>query len=45
MKYYEKATEIEPDNQDYWANLFRVYTSLGMDQKAEEAMKKAGLDS
>lgn len=41
--YYEKATEIEPDNKQYWRNLFRVYTSLGMNDKAQEAMEKAGM--
>lgn len=43
MKYYEKATEIEPDNQSYWRALFQVYTSLGMNDKAEAAMEKAGM--
>lgn len=45
MGYYEKAAEIEPDNQEYWKRLFEIYTTLGMDKKAREAMKKAGLDS
>lgn len=44
MNYYEKATELEPDNQQYWRDLFRVYTNLGMNEKAEEAMKKAGME-
>lgn len=44
MEYYENAAEIDPDNQDYWKNLFSIYTALGMDQKAEEAMKKAGMN-
>ena len=43
MGYYEKATEIEPDNQDYWRSLFQVYTSLGLNEKAEAAMEKAGM--
>ncbi|MEP6363747.1 MAG: tetratricopeptide repeat protein, partial [Balneola sp.] len=43
MKNYEKATEIEPDNQSYWRSLFQVYTSLGMNEKAEAAMEKAGM--
>lgn len=43
MKSYEKATEIEPDNKDYWNSLFRVYTALGMNEKAEAALKKAGM--
>ncbi|MGM0589701.1 MAG: tetratricopeptide repeat protein [Bacteroidota bacterium] len=42
-KYYEKATEIEPNNKQFWSNLFRVYTSLGMNEKAQEAMEKAGM--
>jgi len=44
MKYYEIAAEIDPDNQEYWKNLFSIYTALGMDQKAEEAMQKAGMN-
>lgn len=43
MGYYEKASEIEPDNQSYWRSLFQVYTSLGMNEKAEAAMEKAGM--
>ena len=43
MKYYEKATELKPDNQEYWRSLFQIYTSLGMNEKAEAAMKKAGM--
>lgn len=44
MKYYESAAEIDPDNQEYWKNLFSIYTALGMDKKAEEAMQKAGMN-
>lgn len=43
MKYYEKATEIEPNNKSYWESLYRVYVALGMDEKAKEAEKKAGM--
>ncbi len=43
MENYEKATELDPENTEYWGALFRVYTSLGMNEKAEEAMKKAGM--
>jgi len=43
MKSYEKATEIQPDNKDYWNSLFRVYTALGMNDKAEAALEKAGM--
>jgi tetratricopeptide (TPR) repeat protein len=42
-KYYEKATEIDPDNKQYWESLFRVYVALGMDEKAKEAQQKAGM--
>lgn len=44
MKYYEKAAEIKPDNKEYWRSLFQIYTTLGMDKKAQEAMKKAGMN-
>lgn len=43
MVNYERATEINPDNKEYWTSLFRVYTTLGMLEKAEAAMEKAGL--
>ncbi|NGP88547.1 tetratricopeptide repeat protein [Fodinibius halophilus] len=43
MGYYEKAAEIKPENKDYWKSLFSIYTVLGMDKKAKEAMKKAGM--
>ena len=43
MKYYEKATEINPENQEYWRALYQIYVALGMDQKAKEAEQKAGL--
>lgn len=44
MGYYEKAAEIDPDNTEYWKRLFEIYTTLGMDEKAKEAMQKAGMD-
>lgn len=44
MKYYEGAAEVDPDNEEYWRSLFSIYTSLGMDEKAKEAMKKAGME-
>jgi hypothetical protein len=43
MKFYEKAAELDPDNQNYWASLFRIYTTLDMREKAEEAMEKSGM--
>lgn len=43
MKYYERATEIDPDNKQYWQSLYRVYVALGMDEKAKEAEEKAGM--
>lgn len=43
LKYYERAAEIKPDNQEYWKSLFSIYTALGMDKKAQEAMQKAGM--
>jgi tetratricopeptide (TPR) repeat protein len=43
MGYYEKAAEIDPENQEYWRSLFSIYTTLGMDEKARDAMEKAGM--
>lgn len=43
LPYYEKAVEIMPNEKDYWMTLFRVYTTLGMTDKAQVAMEKAGL--
>lgn len=43
MVNYEKAVELDPENTQYWATLFRIYTTLDMREKAEEAMNKAGM--
>lgn len=43
MEYYEKAAELDPDNTRYWETLSRVYLQLDMQEKAEEAMQKAGM--
>lgn len=43
QKYYERATEIQPDNEQFWESLYRVYVALGLDEKAKEAEEKAGL--
>ncbi|MEQ9310863.1 MAG: tetratricopeptide repeat protein [Balneolaceae bacterium] len=43
MTYYERATELDPDNTSYWGSLFRIYTLLDMRDKAEAAMEKAGM--
>jgi len=42
-QYYEKAAEIDPDQPEYWESLFQVYTTLGMEEKAQDAMEKAGM--
>lgn len=44
-QYYERAAEINPDNPENWQSLFQVYTALGMEEEAEEAMQKAGMDN
>lgn len=41
LPYYEKAAELKPENKDYWNSLFRLYTSLNMMDKANEAYDKA----
>ncbi|MDG5767334.1 tetratricopeptide repeat protein [Balneolales bacterium ANBcel1] len=42
LPHYEKAAELEPDDQEHWMSLFRVYTNLGMNEKAEHARERAG---
>lgn len=42
-QYYERAAEIDPDTPEYWESLFQVYTTLGMEEEAREAMEKAGM--
>lgn len=43
MEYYEKAVELDPENQSYWRSLYRIYLQLDMQEKAEEAAEKAGM--
>lgn len=43
LVYYERAAEIDPDNPENWESLFQVYTNLGMEEEAMEAMERAGL--
>ncbi|MEX0929899.1 MAG: tetratricopeptide repeat protein [Balneolales bacterium] len=43
LPYYERAAELQPDNEENWLALFRVYTQLGMTEEAEDAQEKAGL--
>lgn len=43
MGYYERATEINPGETSYWESLFSIYTTLGMDEQAQEAAEKAGI--
>lgn len=44
LTYYERAAEINPDNPENWQSLFQVYTTLNMEEEAEEAMRRAGFD-
>lgn len=44
-QYYERAAEINPENPENWQSLFQVYTALGMEEEAEAAMEKAGMDN
>lgn len=43
LPYNERAAELDSANTDYWMFLFRIYTMLGMTEKALEAQQKAGL--
>jgi tetratricopeptide (TPR) repeat protein len=42
LVYYERAAELNPDNPENWQSLFQVYTTLGMEEEAMEAMERAG---
>lgn len=44
-QYYERAAEIDPENPENWRSLFQVYTALGMEEEAEDAMEKAGMNN
>lgn len=37
---YESLAQQNPDTQDYWENLYQVYSYLGMSEEAEEAKSK-----
>ena len=43
MGYYEKTVEINPDNTSAWRSLSNVYIQLDMQEKAQEAIEKAGM--
>lgn len=42
LPFFERTAELE-DDPNNWMKLFQVYTRLGMNDKAAEAMDKAGL--
>lgn len=42
-EYYEKAAEIDPTVPEYWESLFQVYTTLGMEEEAQDAMERADM--
>lgn len=44
MENYEEAAELNPEETNYWESLFQVYTNLNMQEKANEAMEKAGIE-
>lgn len=39
----EEKVQLMNRQRDYWTALFRVYTNLGMNDKAMDAMEKAGM--
>ncbi|HET8864392.1 MAG TPA: tetratricopeptide repeat protein [Gracilimonas sp.] len=43
MENYEKAVELNPDNTSAWRSLSSIYITLDMQEKAEEALDKAGM--
>ncbi len=44
LRHYERAAELNPDNPENWQSLFQVYTTLGMEEEAQNAMSRAGFD-
>lgn len=44
LPYFERAVEIDPDDQESWRSLFEIYVQLGDEEKALEAQERAGLD-
>lgn len=44
IPYFEKAVELDPDDQESWRSLFEIYVTLGDEEKALEAQEKAGFD-
>lgn len=44
IPYFERAVELDPDDQESWRSLFEIYVQLGEEEKALEAQEKAGLD-
>ncbi len=43
MENYEKAAELNPDNQEYWETLYRIYMELGMEARVDEIMENLDL--
>lgn len=43
MEAYEKTVEINPENTSAWRSLSNIYITLDMQEKAQEAMDKAGM--
>jgi O-antigen ligase len=42
FKFYKKATEVAPENPEYWIDLALAYAYLGEKEKAIEIAKKVG---
>jgi len=40
---YEQAADINPNVAEYWESLLQVYTNLGMEEEAREAMERADM--
>lgn len=43
MLNYERASELNPEDEGIWETLFRIYTLLDYREKAEAAMEKADM--
>jgi tetratricopeptide (TPR) repeat protein len=40
LRYYQRASELKPYEDDPWMHVDRIYRRMGLDESAEEAAKK-----
>lgn len=43
IRHLEEAVDRDPENPQYWSQLYQLYRHFEMEEKAKEARKKANL--